>query len=137
MSKMEKYDPVTVIFEEKEVKGWLDRKKNIFYSESDFIKLLLTDREELLGRIESLLVQADGLRRNIHDKEEKLKNAEKINKQETLEIEKSARDKTLKEVCSWIYDKEGLFRNEPAVYDSWLVYSQVIDGLKEAGLWRS
>lgn len=140
MINLDDFEPTTLKFviadEKEDVNGYLHKKTKVFYDESSFIDLLTDDYKQRSDKIEGLETAIKERDETITEQNDTIYDLRRQLGGKLSMKNEQVRDETIKEICEIIYDRQSFYNNEPAVKDLYLGYADIVEQLRQHGLWR-
>lgn len=113
----------------KEEPGYYNTETKVFLPQERFLSELFDSYKEAKKEVRNKEQEIEKLKKTV--KYERQKNNEKYDR-----VRQSAADRARAEICRAILEKHDLYRSEPIMAEFFLGYGDVIDLLKQKGLWR-
>jgi len=136
MINLDEYDKCIMTTTKGTMEGVIKKDTNHFYDKNEFIDLLINSHRDCEKKIEGLRIQSERREEDIENLRKDLKQAERNLDQDQSSYFNKGKQSGVQEICNIIQERMSLFQGEAAVHDLYMAYSDIVDMLRNRGLWK-
>ena len=136
MINLDEYEKCILTTTSGNITGVIKKDTNHFYEQNEFIDLLTNSHRDCEKKIEGLRTQVERRENDIENLKKDLKKMEKDLDQDQSSYFIKGKQSAVQEICDIIQERMGLYKGEPCVHDLYMAYSDIVDTLKNKGIWR-